>query len=252
MKKKVFIICVVFAMMISCKNYAIGKDVKSLEQDLKEQVKGFLDTRKEELTEGIKNLGSEASSKVEEGLMQADAPQGQAEKQVVQGVGEDSKLKEEIEKEIKELKDKIEKSSEKPSLKAYLKYEEEVKKIKNKLTDKEKFEKELKDLEESFKKKKDDRKKVLEEAKRKLEEYKRKLEEYKRKVGPSTGKDTEKVKEQGKIGLEAFKYAKGFGVNGSYSVDDGTDSDDFAKKVIDDALKNIDEELKNTIEDTKE
>ncbi|SCW39889.1 hypothetical protein SAMN02983004_00938 [Borreliella japonica] len=45
------IVCVVFALIISCKNYASGEDLK---QNVKEQVKGFLDTKKEELTEGLK------------------------------------------------------------------------------------------------------------------------------------------------------------------------------------------------------
>ncbi len=42
-KMKMFIICAVFALMISCKNYASGEDVKSLEQekDLKEKLKDF-------------------------------------------------------------------------------------------------------------------------------------------------------------------------------------------------------------------
>ncbi|MBB6043594.1 hypothetical protein QIA34_05335 (plasmid) [Borreliella yangtzensis] len=247
MDKKIiiFIVSAVFASIISCKNVAdLKQGVEDSVKNTEQQVKGFLETKKEELTEGLKNLGSEISLKVK-GLMQADEPQGQVQEQVGQDVNNKNQEVEEIEKEIKELKDKIEKSNEKQFLKAYLKFEEEVKKIKNKLTYKEKFKKELKDLEESFKKKKDDRKNVLEEVKRKLEEYKRKVE-------PSTGKDTKKVKEQGKIGLEAFKYAKEFGVNGRYYVDDDTDSDDFAKKVIDDALKNIDEALQNTIEDIKE
>ncbi len=38
-----FIICAVFALIISCKNYASGEDLK---QNVKEQVKGFLDTKK--------------------------------------------------------------------------------------------------------------------------------------------------------------------------------------------------------------
>ncbi|MBB6213493.1 hypothetical protein HNP67_001067 [Borreliella californiensis] len=101
-KRKMFAICVVFVIIISCKNYASGEDVKkSLEQDLKGKVKGFLDTKKEELVGGLKKLGSEAYSKVEE-LMQVDRPQVQAEEQVAQGVFEDLGLKE------KGLEEKIE------------------------------------------------------------------------------------------------------------------------------------------------
>ncbi len=84
MNKKMFIICAVFALISSCKNYASVEDLK---QNVKEQVKGFLDTKKEELTEGIKKLGSEISSKVKEELMQAD-------EQLAQGVNEYSELKE--------------------------------------------------------------------------------------------------------------------------------------------------------------
>ncbi|ACN52739.1 hypothetical protein BVAVS116_O0008 (plasmid) [Borreliella valaisiana VS116] len=39
-------------------------------------------------------------------------------------------------------------------------------------------------------------------------------------------------------------YARKLSVNGSYSTNDGTNTNDFVKKVIDDALKNIEEELK--------
>ncbi|WP_420025059.1 outer surface protein ErpG [Borreliella valaisiana] len=205
MKKKVFIICVVLALISSCKNYASGEDLKQnvkeqvngIKQGVEQKVKGFLEAKKEELTEGLKNFGSEVSSKVEEELMQADAPQGQLQEQVAQGVNNKNQEVEE------ELKKKIE---------------------------------ELKDPKDSSKKTKEDRKKELEEAKQKLEEFKRQFE--------SVTENTDKAKNQGKIGREAFLYAKKLGVNGSYSANDGTDTDKFAKKVIDDALENIDKELK--------
>ncbi|AEL19313.1 hypothetical protein [Borreliella bissettiae] len=196
-KRKMFAIWFVFAMISSCKNYASGEDLK---QNLKEQVEGFLDTKKEELVGGLKKLGSEAYSKVEE-LMQADGSQVQAEEQVTQGVFEDPGLKE------KGLEEKIE---------------------------------ELKELKDSSKKTKEDRKKELEEAKQKLEEFKKQVE--------LVTENTDKVKNQGKIGREAFLYAKKLGVNGSYSANDGTDTDKFAKKVIDDALENIKEELEKLTE----
>ncbi|WP_215538939.1 outer surface protein ErpG [Borreliella bavariensis] len=200
MKKKMFIICVVFALISSCKNYASSEDLKNLgqlgqlEQNVKGKVKGFLEAKKEELVGGLKKLGSEAYSKVREELMQADGPQGQF---------NDTELKD------KGLEEKIE---------------------------------ELKESKDSSKKTKEDRKKELEAAKQKLEEFKRQVEF-------ATGQnDTEKVKNQGKIGWEALKYAKKLSVNESYSVNDGTDTDKFAKKVIDDALKNIDKELKKLAE----
>ncbi|ACN52706.1 Erp25 protein (plasmid) [Borreliella valaisiana VS116] len=74
-------------MIITCKNYASSKDLKISVENAEQQVKGFLDTKKEELTEGIKKLGSEISSKVKEELMQAD-------EQLAQGVNEYSELKE--------------------------------------------------------------------------------------------------------------------------------------------------------------
>ncbi|ACN52925.1 hypothetical protein [Borreliella valaisiana] len=60
MNKKMFIVCVVFALIISCKNYVSGKDLK---QNVKEQVEGFLDTNKEELVGELKKQ-----------LMQGDDP----------------------------------------------------------------------------------------------------------------------------------------------------------------------------------
>ncbi len=92
--------------------------------------------------------------------MQADEPQEQGEDQVVQGVAEDQKLKEEIEQKIKELKDKIEKSDPKSvSLKTYSDYEKEIEELKEKLKDKEKFEKELEILEKALNEKIEKRKK---------------------------------------------------------------------------------------------
>ncbi|AEL19322.1 ErpK protein (plasmid) [Borreliella bissettiae DN127] len=53
MNKKMFTICLVFALIVSCKNYASGEDVKKsleqseqFEQELKKQVTGFLDIKK--------------------------------------------------------------------------------------------------------------------------------------------------------------------------------------------------------------
>ncbi|WP_416171641.1 hypothetical protein [Borreliella burgdorferi] len=72
MNKKMFIICSIFVLTISCKNYAASdKGVKGAEQNLEKKVKGFLDTKKEELIGGLKTLGVEISPKVKE-LMQAD------------------------------------------------------------------------------------------------------------------------------------------------------------------------------------
>ncbi len=91
-KIKMFIICAVFAVIITCKNYASNKDLKSLEessessdsklskseQELKKQVKGFLDILE---TKDLSNL--------------------------------DEKDTKEIEKTIEDLKNKIDKSNSK-------------------------------------------------------------------------------------------------------------------------------------------
>ncbi len=132
MNKKMFVICAVFALISSCKNYASSKDLKNLEQNVKGKVEGFLEAKKEELVGGLKKLGSEAYSKVKEELMQADGPQGQLQEQVDQNIdedSEDSKFKKEIEEKIKGLKEKIDKSDDKTSLNMYSGYEEEVKNL---------------------------------------------------------------------------------------------------------------------------
>ncbi|SCW39658.1 hypothetical protein SAMN02983004_00924 [Borreliella japonica] len=156
---------------------------------------------------GLKNLGSEVSSKVEE-LMQADGPQGQGgqgEEKLAQGVDENSKLKEKIEGKIKGLKEKIDKSDDKTSLNTYSGYEEEVKnlreelekKLKDKKEDREKLENKLKELEKSLKEKIEKRKKALEDAKSKFEKYKEQ-------VGAASGvTDGARVKNQGGVGLQA-------------------------------------------------
>ncbi|WP_210377357.1 hypothetical protein [Borreliella garinii] len=243
-KIRMFIVCSVFALIISCKNYASSKDLK---QGLKEQVKEFLDIKKEELTEGIKSLGSEVSAKVRE-LMQADESQGQPQEQVVQGVNENSELKEEIAKKIKELKDKMGKSDKKTSLKKYSEYEEEIKKIKKELEkklkdkkeDKEKLEKELETSEKTLKEK-------IEERTKELELAQKEFEKLKEKVNNASGQTYGDIaRNQGSVGAQAWSNAEELGLNVSYSSSDSTDSNELAKKVIADALKKIEEELKNT------
>ncbi len=44
-KMRMFIICVFFTLIISCKYYASSEDLKNLEQNVKGKVKGFLDTK---------------------------------------------------------------------------------------------------------------------------------------------------------------------------------------------------------------
>ncbi|ACN56035.1 hypothetical protein [Borreliella burgdorferi] len=234
-KMKMFIICAIFALIVSCKNYASGEDVKkSLEQDLKGKVKGFLDTKKEEFFGDFKKPEAKVQPKDEES-MQADEPQEQDEDQVVQGVAEDQKLKEEIEQKIKELKDKIEKSDPKSvSLKTYSDYEKEIEELKEKLKDKEKFEKELEILEKALNEKIEKRKKELEESQKKFEELKGQVESA---IGITDG---ERAKNQGKVGIEALRHARGLGFK---NISSGNSTSDIAKEIIVSSLKKIEEEL---------
>ncbi|ACN24028.1 ErpL protein [Borreliella burgdorferi] len=222
-KMKMFIICAVFALIISCKNYATSKDlegavqdlesseqnVKKTEQEIKKQVEGFLEILE---TKDLNKLDTK-----------------------------------EIEKRIQELKEKIEKlDSKKTSIETYSEYEEKLKQIKEKLKGKADLEDKLKGLEDSLKKKKEERKKALEDAKKKFEEFKGQ-------VGSATGVTTgHRAGNQGSIGAQAWQCANSLGLGVSYSSSTGTDSNELANKVIDDSIKKIDEELKNTIENNGE
>ncbi len=215
-KIKMFIICSVFALIISCKNYASNKDLKSLEQssessdsklskseqELKKQVKGFLDILE---TKDLSNLDEQ-----------------------------DTK---EIEKTIEDLKNTIDKSNSKEtSLITYFGYEELTKQVREKLKSKGELEDKFKGLEDSLKRKRW-KKKELEEVKKKFEELKKQFEST---SGATYGAQTQG---QGRVGAQAWQYASGLGFKVGYSISDGVNSDDFAKKVIEDALEKIKKEL---------
>ncbi|AEL70291.1 ErpG protein (plasmid) [Borreliella afzelii PKo] len=251
-KMKMFIICAVFALISSCKNYAISKDSEK-------NLKGFLDKelmRGDDPNNSLFNPPPILPSSRHDNTLVLKAAQaqsgGQKEDKVKAETGEDNKEKEEIEKQIKELKDKIEKSDKKTPIETYLEYEGEIKKIreeleeklKDKKEEKEKLEKELKELEDSLKKKKDERKKALEEAKKKFEEFKGQVDST---TGETSG---EQVKGQGQIGGQAWRKAQELGLSANYSSSAGTS--DMTKGIIDDAIKKIEEELKKLLEDKKE
>ncbi|MBB6043646.1 hypothetical protein QIA34_07895 (plasmid) [Borreliella yangtzensis] len=251
MNKKVimFVICSIFALVISCKNYAISKDskdLKNLKENFEEKVKGFLEIKKEELTEGLKSLGSEVSVKVQEKLMQADEPQDQVEEQIVQDVNNKNQVVEELEKKLEDLKKKIDRAGDKTTLGEYYGYEKELKelekeledKLKDKKEDKEKLKKKLKELEESLRKKK-------EERKQKLKEAQKKFQEYKQQVGSASGQSYgDQAKNQGKVGQEAWREASKLGLLDKNSSTDNDGTSDITKKVIEDALQKIEEEIK--------
>ncbi len=76
---------------------------------------------------------------------------------------------------------------------------------------------------------------------------KRKFEELKEKVNNASGQTYGDIAQnQGSVGAQAWSNAKEFGLNVSYSSSDIADSNELAKKVIEDALEKIEEELKNT------
>ncbi|ACN92342.1 ErpL protein [Borreliella burgdorferi] len=221
MNKIMFIICAVFALIVSCKNDATSKDLegtvkdlesseqnaKKIEQEIKKQVEGFLEILE---TKDLNTLDTK-----------------------------------EIEKQIQELKDTINKlEAKKTSLKTYSEYEEKLKQIKEKLKDKKELEDKLKGLEDSLKKKKEDRNKALEDAKKKFEEFKGK-------VGDARGETHgEQVRGQGSIGQQAFKCAQELGFKNMTSG--GGDTGNMANEVITNSLKKIEEELKEAGEDKKE
>ncbi|WP_425337276.1 ErpL protein [Borreliella tanukii] len=220
MKKKVFVICVVFALIISCKNYVNGKDLETSEQSL-EIPKQIEQEIKKEFNELLNILEIKDISKL------------------------DAKDTKEIEKQIQELKNKIDKSDAKTtSLLTYSGYEKKVQEIREKLKNKGNLEGKLKELEDSLKNKKEERKKALEDAKTKFEGYKRQVDSA---TGETYGAQ---VGNQRGGGQQAWKEAKDLGLNVSYSND--TDTSDMSSGIIEGALKKIEEELNNSIEDFRE
>ncbi|MGF7102307.1 ErpC protein [Borreliella kurtenbachii] len=75
MNKKMFIICAVFALISSCKNFATSKDIK---QNAGEKVQGFVDKILDPVKDKIASSGSKADEVAkklqEEELMQGDDP----------------------------------------------------------------------------------------------------------------------------------------------------------------------------------
>ncbi|WP_215536776.1 hypothetical protein [Borreliella bavariensis] len=246
-KIKMFIICAVFTLIISCKNYAISKDSEK-------NLKGFLD---KELMQGDDPNNSlfnppptlPPSRHDSAPILKAVQAQSGGQKEVKK---EDNKEKEEIEKKFQELKGKIEKSdSKKTSLETYLEYEEEIKKIREELEEKlkdkkeerEKLEKELETLEKTLKEKIEKRKKELEGAQKKFEEFKKQVD------GTTGVTDGDKAQNQRSVGQQSWTEAQKLGLSVNSSSSAGTGN--MTKEIIEQALKQIEEELKK-VEDKKE
>ncbi|MBB6032107.1 molybdopterin converting factor small subunit [Borreliella spielmanii] len=216
---RMFIICTVFALIISCKNYVNGQSSETSEQSLEIPQQIEQEIKKE--FNGLLNILETKD------LNTLD--------------GKDTK---EIEKIIQDLKEKIEKTdSKKTPLKTYSGYEEQIKKIREKLKGKN-LEDKLKELEESLKNKKEERKKALQEAKQEFEKFKGQ-------VGSATGvTDGDQSRNQGKVGGQAWTKAREYGLSVN-STSSGTDTGVMSSGIIDDALKQIEEELKNIGEEAQ-
>ncbi|WP_418885770.1 ErpL protein [Borreliella tanukii] len=226
-KIRMFVICVVFALISSCKNDVNSKDLETSKQSSEQELESSKQVEQEIKKEfnGLLNI---------------------LEKKDISNL--DEKDTKEIEKTIKDLKDQIEKTdAKKTSLLTYSGYEKKVQeireKLKDKLQNKKELEKELKELEESLKKKKDDRKKALEEAKKEFEKLKGEVNSV---TGVTDGHQSQN---QGKVGQQAWQKAKEFGL--SVNSSGGADTSGMSNEIITNALKQIEEELKNFGEGTQ-
>ncbi|AEL19160.1 Erp family protein (plasmid) [Borreliella bissettiae DN127] len=80
MNKKTFIICAVFALIISCKNYSGAEDLKQIKQNAEGKIKGFLDKILDPVKDKIASNGPKVDELVkklqeeEKELMQGDDP----------------------------------------------------------------------------------------------------------------------------------------------------------------------------------
>ncbi|WP_424632791.1 hypothetical protein [Borreliella lusitaniae] len=282
MNKKMFIICVVFVLISSCKHYGSGKeDLKNSGQSLREQVKGALDTTKDGLKEGVVGglrnpglgaLGQEIQAdEPNNPEVQADvAPQGQ---QAV-GVQEGQQVADQQQAQVQvnvQLEDQpVVQAQELVEARVVPGAEENIKKeiedLKNKINkaDSKKtslqkyreYEEEVKKLREKIKELKDkktseDELKKLEESlktkkgarKKDLEDSKNKFEGFKKEFDDATG-ETEgaKAQKQGQIGAKALQEARQLGLRVN-ADQNSKDTSKLANQVINGAIKEIEEEL---------
>ncbi|MCD2320812.1 ErpC protein [Borreliella burgdorferi] len=175
MNQKAFIICAVFALIISCKNYATSKDLK---QNPEGKIKGFLDPTKDKIT-SIGPKVDEVAKKLkqeERELMQGDDPNGSGINPpptllengndntlvpIAKSVEQSGDQKEEKSGKVEEKKEKQESKEEK--------VEEQNQEKKQK--------KEERNVKEEKQKQEEERQKQQEEARAKAEKEKREREE---------------------------------------------------------------------------
>ncbi len=175
MNQKAFIICAVFELIISCKNYATSKDLK---QNPEGKIKGFLDPTKDKIT-SIGPKVDEVAKKLkqeERELMQGDDPSGSGINPpptllengndntlvpIAKSVEQSGDQKEEKSGKVEEKKEKQESKEEK--------VEEQNQEKKQK--------KEERNVKEEKQKQEEERQKQQEEARAKAEKEKREREE---------------------------------------------------------------------------
>ncbi|MGF7102169.1 ErpC protein [Borreliella kurtenbachii] len=220
MNKKTFIICAVFVLIISCKNFATGKDIK---QNAGEKVQGFVDKILDPTKNKITSSGSKADEVAkklqEEELMQGDDPNngvinpspvlsasGQDNAPVLKaeqqsgGQQEERKVeKTEAEKEDSGKKEKVEKKEEKQEGKeenTKEKKKEEQNNEKQEKLEKEKLEKEAKEKAAEQKRqqeKEEQQRKAEQEEKQRQEQEKLQQELEKKKVENKIKDLTDKI-----------------------------------------------------------
>ncbi|PRQ89499.1 ErpC protein [Borreliella burgdorferi] len=175
MNQKAFIICAVFALIISCKNYATSKDLK---QNPEGKIKGFLDPTKDKIT-SIGPKVDEVAKKLkqeERELMQGDDPNGSGinPPPTLLENGNDNTLVP-IAKSVEQSGDQKEEKSGKVEEKKE-KQESKEKKVEEQNQEK-KQKKEERNVKEEKQKQEEERQKQQEEARAKAEKEKREREE---------------------------------------------------------------------------
>ncbi|ACJ73165.1 Erp42 protein (plasmid) [Borreliella afzelii ACA-1] len=233
MNKKMFIICAIFSLIISCKNYADSKQTikrkveqgleieRKNKQELKKQVKGFLDTKerivsddptvyeiaeklkKEEELKGKKENKQEA----EEELMQGDDPNSHSNmpalKTTQDSVGQQKEKEEQAKaEEVKVKEEKVEQAKAKAEQEKKEKEERERK-------EKEKQQQEQRKRQEEEKKKQEEQEKAKAEKERKEKEERQRQEQEERQIKSKIETLTKKIDEINRD-IDSIKYKSWF------------------------------------------